>query len=71
VSDIGTATYWAADWVCVDEDAGGTTELDRDTVFYSAGTVFGLVFFIFLLVIVYIYWNSSIGPLKNDGLRLW
>jgi hypothetical protein len=70
VSEIGTATYWTADWVCVDEQ-GGTRELDPDTVFYSAGPIYGLAFFVLLLVIVYIYWNSSIGPARNDGLRLW
>ena len=70
VSEIGTATYWTADWACVDEQ-GATKELDPDTVFYSAGPIYGLVFFALLLGIVYLYWNSSIGPLKNDGLRLW
>ena len=54
----------------MDEGSGATQELDRDTVFYSAGPIYGLVFFALLLVIVYIYWNSSIGPAKNDGLRL-
>ena len=39
VSEIGTATYWTADWACVDEGSGATTELDRDTVFYSAGPI--------------------------------
>ena len=71
VSEIGTATYWTADWACVDEVSGKTTELDPDTVFFSAGPIYGLVFFALLLVIVHLYWNSSIGPLKNDGLRLW
>jgi hypothetical protein len=71
VSEIGTATYWTADWVCVDEGSGASRNLDRDTVFYSAGPIYGLAFFVLLLVIVYTYWNSSIGPAKNDGLRLW
>ena len=70
-SEIGTATYWTADWACVDEGSGATRALDPDAVFYSAGPICGLVFFALLLVMVYIYWNSSIGPAKNDGLRLW
>jgi hypothetical protein len=71
VSEIGTATFWTADWVCVDEESAATRALDPDTVFYSAGPIYGLVFFALLLVIVYVYWNSSIGPARNDGLRLW
>jgi hypothetical protein len=71
VSEIGTATYWTADWACVDEGSGANRNLDRDTVFYSAGPIYGLVFFAVLLIIVYVYWNSSIGPAKNDGLHLW
>lgn len=71
VSEIGTATYWTAEWACLDEGSSATKELDPDMVFYSAGPIYGLVFFALLLVIVYIYWNSSIGPAKNDGLRLW
>ena len=71
VSNIGTANYWTASWLCVDEGSGVTKELDPNTVFFSAGPIYGLVFFAVLLLIVYIYWNSSIGPAKNDGLRLW
>ena len=70
-SEIGTATYWTATWFCADEQSGVQTELDPNSVFLSAGPFFGLVFFILLLIIVYLYWNSSIGPAKNDGLRLW
>ena len=70
-SEIGSATYWTATWFCVDEQSGVQTELDPNSVFLSAGPFFGLVFFVLLLIIVYLYWNSSIGPAKNDGLRLW
>lgn len=70
-SEIGTATYWTADWFCVDEGTGVKTELDPDTVFSYAGTMLGLALFVVLLIIVSVYWNSSIGPAKNDGLRLW
>lgn len=71
VSQIGSATYWSAEWFCVDEVSGVKTELDQNTVFMIAGPFYGLIFFVVLLVIVYLYWNSSIGPAKNDGLRLW
>ena len=71
VSQIGHATYWSAVWFCVDENSGIKTELDQNMVFLIAGSFYGLIFFVVLLVIVYLYWNSSIGPAKNDSLRLW
>ena len=71
VSEIGSATYWSATWFCVNERSGTKQELDSNTVFLVAGTFYGLAFFVVLLIIVYLYWNSSIGPAKNDGLRLW
>lgn len=71
VSEIGPATYWTSTWACVDEQSGAKKELDSDTVFLLAGPIYGLAVFIILLIIVYLYWNSSIGPAKNDGLRLW
>ena len=71
VSEVGSATYWSADWFCVDEVSGVKTELDQNMVFLIAGPFYGLIFFVVLLGIVYLYWNSSIGPAKNDGLRLW
>ena len=71
VSEIGTATYWTADWVCMDEESGVIRELEPNTVFFSAGPIYGVVFFVVLLGIVHLYWNSSIGPARNDGLRLW
>jgi len=71
VSEVGSATYWTANWFCVDEVSGVKTELDQNTVFLIAGPFYGLIFFVVLLGIVYLYWNSSIGPAKNDGLRLW
>jgi hypothetical protein len=71
VSEIGSATYWSATWFCVDERSGAKQELDSNTVFLVAGPFYGLAFFVVLLIIVYLYWNSSIGPAKNDGLRLW
>jgi hypothetical protein len=71
VSQIGSATYWSAVWFCVDENSGVKTELDQNMVFLITGPFYGLVFFVVLLLIVYLYWNSSIGPAKNDGLRLW
>jgi len=71
VSQIGPATYWSADWFCVDEGTGVKTEINPNMVFLIAGSFYGLIFFMALLIIVHLYWNSSIGPAKNDGLRLW
>jgi hypothetical protein len=71
VSEIGTDTYWTASWFCVDEQSGVKTELDSNTVFLCAGSFYGLVLFVILLIVTYFYWNSSIGPAKNDGLHLW
>ena len=71
VSEIGTATYWTAAWFCVEEQSSVKTELNSDTVFLYAGAFYGIGFFVILLILVYFYWNSSIGPAKNDGLHLW
>ena len=71
VSQVGSATYWSAVWFCVDESSGVKTEINQNTVFLIAGIFYGLIFFVVLLIVVYLYWNSSIGPAKNDGLRLW
>lgn len=71
VSEIGTATYWTAAWFCVDEQSGARTQLNPNRVFLSAGSIYGLVLFVVLFGLTYLYWNSSIGPAKNDGLHLW
>jgi hypothetical protein len=71
VTEIGTATYWTATWFCEDEGSDIKTELDSDTVFMYASPFYSLVFLVLLLVIVYVYWNSSVGPAKSDGLHLW
>src|SRR5215204_1242498 len=71
VSEVGSATYYAATWFCEDEQSGEKQELDHNTVFLSAGLIYGIVFFIVLLLIVQLYWNSSMGPARNNGLRLW
>jgi len=71
ISEIGTATYWTATWFCLEEQAGANTELNSDTVFLYSGSIYGLVLFVALLFVTNWYWNSSIGPAKNDGLRLW
>lgn len=63
VSEIGSDTYWSATWFC------GETEVEN--VFFYAGSIYGLVLFVGLLVITYAYWYSSIGPAKNDDLHLW
>ena len=71
VTEIGPATYYTASWSCTDEQSGDTEELDSDAIFRYTGIVYGLALFAVLLVIVYLYWNSSIGPAQNDGLELW
>lgn len=63
VSEIGSDTYWSATWFC------GETKLEN--IFLYAGSIYGLIFFAIVLVIIYLYWHSSIGPAKNDGLHLW
>lgn len=71
VSEIGSDTYWSASWFCVDQQSGGKTELSPGTVFRYASPFYSIVFFAVGLILTYVYWNSSIGPAKNDGLRLW
>jgi hypothetical protein len=65
VSDIGPATYYSARWYC--EGA----EIDATQVFLFAGIPYGLLLFAILLLITYLYWNSSVGPAKNGGPLLW
>ena len=71
VSEIGTASYYTAAWYCVDERAGKKTAVASNAVFFWAGIFYGLAFFLAVLLITYSYWNSSIGPAKNGGPRLW
>ena len=70
VSTGATATYDSTQWFCVNE-SGERKEIDPTMLFVLAGIVYGLVFFAVLFVIVYLYWNSSIGPAKNGGPALW
>jgi hypothetical protein len=71
VSQIGSDTYYSATWFCVDGQMDIKTELEPDRVFLFASPLYIVVFFVVLLVTTYVYWNSSVGPAKNDGLRLW
>ena len=71
MSQIGSDTYWTAKWFCVDEQLGVKSELAPDSVFLYASPLYIIVVFAALLIITYIYWNSSIGPAKNDGLHSW
>jgi len=70
VSEIGTTTYYAAKWFCVD-DNGGRTEISSSTIALTAGPVYGIIFFAVLLALIYLYWNSKIGPAKNGGPTFW
>lgn len=65
VSEIGSDTYYSASWTC------GETEIESNSIFLLAGSMYGLVVFIILISLVYGYWYSNIGPAKNDGLHLW
>ena len=71
VSQVGSANYWTVSWFCVDEESGVQTELNPDTVVRYASPFYSLVFLAIFFTITYVYWNSSIGPAKNDGLYLW
>jgi hypothetical protein len=70
-TQIGSDTYWSPTWFCGAEQSGAKSELAANSVFLFASPVYILVFFAALLIITYVYWNSSIGPAKNDGLYLW
>jgi hypothetical protein len=71
VSVIGTASYHTAKWFCQDATSGEKREIDGNTIFLTAGLFYGTAFFAVLLLITYLYWNSSIGPARNGGPRLW
>ncbi len=62
-TQIGIDTYWSATWFC------NETKIENISVY--SGSIYGLILFVVLLVITYVYWYSSIGPAKNDGLNLW
>ena len=68
-SQVGGATYWTATWYCAYEDVA--MEIDPSKVHIYSGVVYGVAILAGLLIVTYLYWNSSIGPAKNDGLRLW
>lgn len=71
VTEIGSSTYWSASWFCVDEQSGVKRELNPTTVFLLASPLYILVLFALLMLGTYLYWYSSVGPAKNDGLHLW
>ena len=64
-------TYWDAAWYCEREPTNVKAELDSRIVFRYASPLYIFAYFAAFLLITYWYWNSSIGPAKNDGLRLW
>ena len=71
VTELGSDTYYSARWSCGNEGSGQKAELDPATIFLYATPFYSLVFFAGFLLLTYIYWNSSVGPAQNDGLRLW
>ena len=71
VTEVGTANYHTARWFCRYSSSGELRQIDANTVFITAGTFHGLAMFVIILLITYLYWNSSIGPAKNGGPRLW
>jgi len=64
-------TYWDATWYCGQARSNVKIELDSNAVFRYASPLYIALYFAAFLVITYLYWNSSIGPAKNNGLRLW
>ena len=71
VADVGTARYYTAQWFCQDAASGEKREINSNTIFFIAGLFYGTAFFAVLLLITYMYWNSSIGPARNGGPSLW
>ena len=70
-NETGTGTEWSARWFCVDDQTGARSEIDHTSVILYASPIYILLFFVTLLVITYVYWNSSVGPARNDDLHLW
>lgn len=70
-SQIGSTTYTSVSFFCTDKDSGIKTELDLETVIRYGTPFYSLLFFAIFLVLTYLYWYSSVGPAKNDGLLLW
>ena len=64
-------TYWDATWYCEAEPSNVKTELDPHLVFRYASPLYITLYLVLFLLITYLYWNSSIGPAQNSGLRLW
>lgn len=63
--------YWDATWYCQQDGSNIKTELDPKVVFRYASPLYITLYFVLFLLITYLYWNSSAGPAKNDGLYLW
>ena len=71
-SQVGGATYWTVRWACTfGEHDAVKKEIDSNKVFLCSGVLYGVVMFAILLLVTYVYWNSSMGPARNDGLKLW
>jgi hypothetical protein len=64
VTQIDADTYWSATWVCVDQESGATTPLDRNTVFLFAGPFYGLL--LFVVLVIWYRWGSR-QPQQDAG----
>ncbi|HKP70181.1 MAG TPA: hypothetical protein VJV05_12920 [Pyrinomonadaceae bacterium] len=70
-TQVGSASYWSVRWYCANNESASRVEIEATKVHLFSGVLYGLAFFAAMTGAVYLYWNSSIGPAKNDGLRLW
>lgn len=64
-------TYWAATWFCADKQSGIKTELDSNSVFRYASPLYISLWLAIFFILTYVYWYSSTGPAKNNGIHLW
>jgi hypothetical protein len=71
VSRVGAANIYAPTWTCVDARTGTTKTLPPTSVYLAASPLYVIVIFAGLLLLIHVYWYSSVGPAKNDGLHLW
>ena len=73
ISEIGTATYYAAKWYCVDEQTGERSEVSGNTVALISGPVYGVVIFLILFAVFVVALVEGLRlPLRESPIwRLW